>query len=262
MFNIKNYNQYDEYEISVLENLHYIITETIKLWFNHDSRDSKKVNFLHENLIVLLNNYINHNKYAIIQEWKVAWKFLDKDCDIVIVNKKYFSTNDGSTIQDLQNKWKWWKTVIISWVEEVISVKNPIASYKKNAANYMEALIWEAVNLKEVWIRYSHFMFISDTLPIYKNTFDDDGNSERELIRKEEIWKKEIETFKKIKWLSIIDDFVTFFFNVKRYDDTFNFSSELIDEDPWITLYIEDIPDIKYTFYFFEFLDEFYERYN
>jgi hypothetical protein len=82
------------------------------------------------------------------------------------------------------------------------------------------------------------------------------------LLRKEEIGKKEIENFKKIKWLSIIDDFVTFLYNIERYDTDFSTSIDLKGCDPGITLYTWDIQDIRYTFYFFEYLSWFYRRYN
>ena len=251
--------QYNDLELDIIYSLHEIITQTIQLGFDKWSKDQEKVNYLHENLKRLMINYINLDKYDIIIEWKVAWMLDTKDCDIVIVNKKYFKTNNGKTLDEVQKQWKWWGTIIIDWVEEVISVKNPISSYKKNAANYRESMIWEAVNIKWAGIRYTHFMFLSDYIPVYDKKWN--------LKTIEAITKKEIKILKtlksvKINNLNLIDDFVTFLYNIKKYDEIFSNKEELIGEIPWITIYTEDIVDIEYTFYFFEYLEEFFERYE
>lgn len=247
-------------EMNIINHISWIINQTITLWFMHDSRDARKVDYLHEELRNLLYFFIDRDVYDILLEWKIEYdNMLDsKDCDIVIVNKNNIKTNNWTDLQWLQEIWKGWNTVITSWVEEIISVKNPISSYKKNARNYKESMIWEAVNLKLADIRYTHFMFLSDKIPTYTK----DGD----LIRLEEITEKEIRAFKKLKNVNlnngkIIDDFVTFLYNIERYNTEYINKSDLISDNPNATLYVKDINEIRYTFYFFEYLKWFIERY-
>lgn len=253
---------YNEIEIEVINNINWIINETLKIWFNVGSQDWTKVDFLHHKLRELLLNFINTDKYDIIIEWKIPWHLKPKDCDLVIVNKETFYADDGKTIEDLHSEKKW-KTLILSWAEEVISVKNPLSSYSKNKSNYFEAVIWEAINLKLVGVKYTQFLFISDEIPKYKN----DGEWKKLLHWMDYIWTEEIEIFKKLKELkvegvNILDDFVTFLYHVNRYDKEFQYKEDLINEEPSVNLHTEKIPEIWYSLYLFEYLSEFSSNYQ
>jgi len=65
---MRDNRNYTNYELEIIDTLHWIITETIKLGFDNDSRDAKKVNFLHENIKTLLLRYIDLDKYDILLE--------------------------------------------------------------------------------------------------------------------------------------------------------------------------------------------------
>jgi len=128
-------NNFSEIELAIIEKITFLINETLKIGFNQGSRNGNKVNFLHEQIKELLMNFIDTDNYDIIIEWKVNWYLKPKDCDLVIVNKSKFQTENNKTIDELHQEKKG-NSLIISWVEEIISVKNPLSSYSKNKGNY------------------------------------------------------------------------------------------------------------------------------
>ena len=254
-------NNFSEIEMGIINKVTFFINETLKIWFNQGSRNGNKVNFLHEQIREVLIQFIDKDRYDIIIEWKVNWYLKPKDCDLVIVNKLNFQTENNKTIEDLHLEKKG-NSLIISWVEEIISVKNPLSSYSKNKGNYYENVIGEAVNLKLAGVNYTQFLFISDEIPKYKK----DDNWNEIFLWMDYIKEEEIEIFKKLKHLKvensyILDDFVTFLYHVNRYDEDFVYKEELKLTDPNIKLYVENIDEIQYVFYFFEYLNKFISRY-
>ena len=47
-------------------------------------------------------------------------------------------------------------------------------------------MLWEAMNLREKWVRYTHFMFISDFVPSYKNCINNKWEKDRILDKHED----------------------------------------------------------------------------
>lgn len=116
------------------------------------SRSNEKLKILHWEIAKDLINKL-WNSYSINslwiwngKEWKIRWRYIDKNVDITI---------------NLNNK-----PIAGIWVKFVMQ------NYSQNSNNYFENMLWETANIRSNNIPYYQIFIIPDRLPYYNNKWE------------------------------------------------------------------------------------------